>query len=144
MSNFEHGAVFAENFLEHFGVKGMRWGVRRDGSASAGKSKKNEGETSDDSRTATELATKVKAGGTKALSNKELRTLVERMNLEQNYARISTPAAKKQNPILAGTLWTARKAVTLTGQSMEQVIKANLANEMNARVRMQLNKPKSS
>lgn len=29
-----------KNILEHFGVKGMRWGVRKDGSNSSGRSKK--------------------------------------------------------------------------------------------------------
>lgn len=137
MSNFETGEDFAGSFLSHFGVRGMKWGRRQDkGNSAVGKSDK--GEMSDDAKQAHELSTKVKTSGTKALSNKEMRALVDRMSLEKRFKEINTPAAKKQNPILAGATWTVKKMGTLTGQSVEQVIKANLANEMNVRVKAQL------
>lgn len=142
MSNLEHGAAYASEFLEHFGVRGMKWGFRKGSSGKKGPPSHHA--ESDDARNAKLLSAKVKGGGTKSLSNKELKTLVERMNLEQSYARISTPAARKQNPILAGAAWTARRAATITGQSMETVIKANLANEMNTRLKAQIGSPKKA
>lgn len=137
MSNFETGEHFAGSFLSHFGVKGMKWGRRKGDSGGGGASPKK-ADISEDAKTASDLSTKVKSGGTQALSNKELRTLVDRMGLEKRFKEINTPAAKKQNPVLAGVVWTGKKMGTLTGQAMEQVIKANLANEMNARVKAQL------
>jgi hypothetical protein len=127
---------FVGDFLQHFGVKGMRWGRRKDDGG--GGSHGHKTEISEDAEQAEHLSAKAKAGGTKALSNKELRALVDRMGLEKRFKEINTPAAKKKNPILAGVVWTTKKAATLTGQSMEQVIKTNLANEMNARVKTQL------
>lgn len=111
-----------EKFLSHFGVKGMRWGVRRSG-INIGKVyfEKNDGTkrttktgrittatpkrkppTSDDFKKAT--AAKAKIGTTKVgktakktapLSNDELQSLVKRMNLEKQYAELSTRDQRK-------------------------------------------------
>jgi hypothetical protein len=132
---------FVGDFLEHFGVKGMRWG-HRSSSSSSGHGPKPK--SSEDAKEAAHLSAKVKKDGTKALSNKELRALVDRMSLEKRFKEINTPAAKKQNPILAGAAWTTRKMATITGQSVEQVIKANLANEMNQRLKAQINSNKTA
>jgi hypothetical protein len=79
----QSGLNFDPNFdidvyLMHFGVKGMRWGVR-----------KERGEPSEDHAKAVELKSKVKAsGGVHVLSNDELKQLNERLNLESNYSRL--------------------------------------------------------
>lgn len=52
-----------DNFLEHFGVKGMKWGIRKD----------------------------VKRGATqtaKKLTNKELQKRVNRLSMEKKYAEL--------------------------------------------------------
>jgi hypothetical protein len=99
-SNLEHnGLVFDPNFdvdgylkyfdiepcmeekeyLRHFGVKGMHWGVR-----------KERGEPSEDHVRVSELRTKVKTGrGVHVLSNNELQDVNTRLNLEGNYARLT-------------------------------------------------------
>jgi len=85
----------------HYGVKGMRWGVRKDddGGSSSGKHKKPEPEKSSDAKTAQAHKAKVKTSGkTDVLSNKELQEFVTRMNLEQQYGRLNkkqtSPGAK--------------------------------------------------
>lgn len=70
--------------LEHHGVKGMRWGVRHLPSGGT------VGSPSADAKEAAASKQKISVGGTHALSTKELRTLVDRMNLEQQYSRITT------------------------------------------------------
>lgn len=65
--------------LKHYGILGMKWGVRRDNPS--GKSKKG----SDDYETAKKLKTQ----GTKNLSNAELKKAVERMNLEIQFKDLS-------------------------------------------------------
>lgn len=75
-----------EGVLEHYGVKGMRWGVRKRRSDEPG---------SPDAERAKQHAATVKKSGTKALSNKELQELVTRMNLEQQFSTLS--AKQKQN-----------------------------------------------
>lgn len=73
----------SDETLEHAGVKGMKWGVRR-----KERSKLKQG-PSDDAKTAHKALVKSKISGVEALSNKELKNLNERLNLEQSYARLS-------------------------------------------------------
>lgn len=126
----------AEAWLAHFGVPGMKWGVRRD--RSSGSSGKSEVTTkirpgkkvrstggrglspSEDAIKASVLKTKAKSSTSHSLSNKELQDLVTRLNLEQNYSRLADPGKlaviKKgtthANTILAvGTLATTAYAL---------------------------------
>lgn len=92
-----------DNVLEHYGVKGMKWGVRRTpeqlGRArSARKARKaaaKKQKEADRKRPASEDATRAaqarriaKNAGTSKLSNQELQHLVNRMNLERQYSSI--------------------------------------------------------
>lgn len=70
--------------LQHWGVKGMKWGVRR-------ARKKSTSNWSDDARD----ASKLKAKGVKRLSNAELKKLNERTRLEQEYSRLNPGAVRK-------------------------------------------------
>lgn len=71
-----------ENILAHFGVKGMKWGVRKSRKAP------KQG-PSDDAKTAFNALVKAKGSGVEALSNRELRALNDRLNLESNFQRLS-------------------------------------------------------
>lgn len=80
-------------YLAHYGVKGMRWGVRKKDRGSS-----DDGPKSEDARRARDHRSTVKKGGTDALSNKELQELVTRLNLEQQYSRLNaetTTAGKR-------------------------------------------------
>lgn len=81
--------------LAHFGVKGMRWGVRKDDKV--GDSGKVE--TTKPKHPASEDFTRARASqakGADALSTKELQELVTRMNLEQQYSKLTSgPEVKK-------------------------------------------------
>lgn len=95
--SLKHTDADIEAVLAHFGVRGMKWGVRkRRGSSSA--------PASTDSARATELHTRAKTGGTKTLSNEELQHLVTRLNLEGQYTKLSPdkihPGLKIVNDVL--------------------------------------------
>ena len=95
-----------DEVLAHYGILGMRWGVRRTDAqlARARGERKKKGKPVTDTKVAKERAQKyspdaertkeslkkAKKGGTKALSNQELKDLNERLNLEQNYNRLTT------------------------------------------------------
>lgn len=67
----------AEDFLQHFGVKGMKWGVRRSVPASS------------DAQKSLDVRAKAKSGKVKSLSNAELQLAINRMNLEQQFKRLA-------------------------------------------------------
>lgn len=69
-----------DEVLAHFGVKGMRWGHR------GGKTKEA---PSRDSAQATALRARARTSKVKALSNAELQQAITRMNLEQQFKRLS-------------------------------------------------------
>lgn len=74
------------NELKHFGILGMKWGVRRGRNVSSrfGKRKSTKG-WSDDAKE----ANKLKKKSVSQLSNSELKKINERMNLEKNYKSLS-------------------------------------------------------
>lgn len=109
MSQLDNGRQVVEKILSQSGVKGMKWGVRKDmPSASSGKvnvSQKKSGKLvttggaghkphvqAVEKVVAQQIARK---SGVHALSNKELQDVVNRMNLEQQFVRLS-PQSKKQ------------------------------------------------
>ena len=75
--------------LYHFGIKGMKWGVRRDRKRSV-QTKQSKSDSSDyqDSRD-------LLAKSPNQLSNAQLRKINERLNLEQQYSNLTT--TQKQN-----------------------------------------------
>lgn len=80
-----------DNFLEHFGIKGMQWGVRRsrgsDGTVSGALTKTHPNEPDD----VVAIKAKASSSGIHSLSNNEMQTLINRMNLQ---AQISTISSK--------------------------------------------------
>lgn len=82
-----------DNFLSHYGVKGMRWGRRTEkGSASADASQK------------IEIKAKSKQSGLQSLSNKDLQDAINRMNLEQQFKRLATNEKPAVQRFIASTL----------------------------------------
>lgn len=89
--------------LFHYGIKGMKWGVKRpegsDGRVSSFvKKKKAQAKTeikerisrptTDDAKNAKAARSRAKKHGTDALTNKKLQEAVTRMNLEQQYSAL--------------------------------------------------------
>ena len=94
------------NELYHYGVLGMKWGVRRDRSRSGGSRKKRS--MSDDARD----ASMIKKKKVSQMSNAELRKLNERTRLEQEYSRLNPKSVSrgwKYVATAAGVMGTALK-----------------------------------
>lgn len=84
-----------DDILAHYGVKGMRWGIRKSEHEGGTRAKRAPVPVSADKAKANEAASRVgKKGDTSALSNQELQQLVQRMNLEQQYSRLSSQPGK--------------------------------------------------
>ena len=84
------------NELYHYGVLGMKWGVRRDRSRSSGSRRKRS--MSDDARE----ASAIKKKKVSQMSNAELKKLNERSRLEQEYSRLNPGAVRKGWKFVAG------------------------------------------
>ena len=85
------------NSLCHFGIKGMKWGIRRyqnkDGSLTAtGKKRYNEGEQSPKEKPASSSSSN-RSRSISELSDAELRTRINRLNLEKQYKQLISEGA---------------------------------------------------
>jgi 2'-5' RNA ligase len=135
-------AAQGRQFLSHYGVKGMRWGVRRNREATSataegivnaglsGKTKvKAKGgqaqEATPDAIKAAVQKQKLKKSGAAALSNQELRELSERMRLEVEVKRLDQETAS------AGRKFV-KKAV---GQNVTRVGQQEVAGAVDRAVR---------
>lgn len=74
-----------EDFLEHYGVKGMKWGVRRDRRRSRGSSE----DDSEDAKKARAASRKIRKSGLSSLSNEEIRVLTNRLQLEKQLSQVA-------------------------------------------------------
>ena len=79
--DYEQVSSFTAGEIKHYGVLGMKWGVRK-------ADKKARKTPSDDYKTAKEIKKKKP----KAMSNKEMSTLLTRQRLEQEYKRLNPTA----------------------------------------------------
>lgn len=84
---------YQDNFLQHYGVKGMKWGVRKKRTR---KRKRSYSKDYSESR-------RLKKRRVSELSNEQLRTLNKRMKLEEEYKRLN-PSAVKRGLKVAGTI----------------------------------------
>lgn len=98
-----------EEFLAHFGVKGMRWGVRRDGSSTGKRSKsKSDSSESKDSKRSSKLRKK-KAS---EMSNDELKELTRRLQLEKQLRDLTPQTNRYQQgkKVVNEAVWMANTA----------------------------------
>ena len=125
-------------FLKHFGVKGMKWGKRKgdsvpDGEVRVlpqrpnGKLKAQGGKAvpaHEDAVTALVARQKARASTTNALSDQELKALVNRMNLEQQYSDLASKADVRDNPGRA-----------FINSMLGDLVKQNVKNNVNTQVK---------
>lgn len=90
---------YRSNELYHYGVLGMKWGIRR--------SRKTRSTWHEDAKTARELRKK----SVNEMSNAELKKLNERSQLEQQYRNLNPSAIKRGMKFVSG-------AAAVTGTAM--------------------------
>jgi 2'-5' RNA ligase len=98
--------------IAHYGVKGMKWGIRRKNVGTA-----SEKVVSEDAAKAAGAASKAKKQGKQALSNEEMQALVTRMNLERQLSSL-TPPSRAQ----AGAKFVGKILVNTGNNQMQRVI----------------------
>lgn len=128
-----------EVFLEHHGIKGMKWGIRRSKAQLArANPKKDDGPEdvtvttrpgarvktsggrrqtpSEDAITVATLRQKAASSTTDSLSNRELKALVERMNLEKQYNNLA-PDTRSRGKKFIDDMWESELSARSKGEA---------------------------
>lgn len=114
-----------DDFLEHFGVKGQKWGIRN-------KKRSNKLGPSKDSKRASSTLKKVKSGSVKSLTNQELRDFNNRVELEKKYKTINPGKVEKGHAAVKTVLATGatvNAAIVFAKSPAGQAIAKKLVNK---------------
>jgi hypothetical protein len=138
--SLQHSDLEVEEFLAHYGVRGMKWGVRRNRSGKSGTQTHHQPGDATDHTRARQLHSSAKTHGTRVLTNKDLEDLNRRLNLEQQYSKLTQGNAGGngggKKAVKTGSKWMASvlnnvgkqvAAEVIKGHAMEQVKKVGLA-----------------
>lgn len=108
-----------DEFLEHHGVKGQKWGIRRNRSTSSAKSS-GEKIVSPDATRSTYVEELIRRHGTQAVSNEDLKLVTTRAELNVKYQKYYPPKQSKKKR-------AARWVLSLLASEGEKQVKAVLA-----------------
>ena len=115
------GKMINEEELMHYGVLGMRWGVRRaskrTGSSKKGKKKKASGQPQQQRR----------------MSNKELQSRVKRMKLEKQYRELTSELIPKKKSKIEKLISAAETVSKLSSSGLIIYKNLNQLAELSAK-----------
>ena len=99
------------NELAHYGILGMKWGVRRTEAQLArarGKKKTSDDDASDDYKKAHDKKS------VKSMSDKELRDRLNRLQMEQQYSKLNPSTVSKGREVASKVLKAGTTIATVT------------------------------
>jgi hypothetical protein len=108
-------------YLAHYGVLGMKWGVRKKSKGRVKTSKRSSKYSSDYKE-----SQKLRKKSSKELSNDQLKTLNRRMNLEQEYNRLSTSSVNRGESYAKRAIAVGGIATGLYALAKSDVVKTGI------------------
>ncbi len=117
-------------FIEHVGVKGMKWGVRKSRSGKSSKTSAKKTVRSPESKEAFRISEKARTKGIRSLTNKELQDFNERMRLQMQFSQLSPKGKLETGMIfvkdLLGLGKTANEAMAFASSPAGKSIKESV------------------
>ena len=119
-----------KEFIEHFGTKGMRWGVRKQrtdyghGKSKGEKDGKGKKGSSDEKPKRVVGKTKVDGKPVSQISDAQLKRINNRLQMEQQYAKLTDPGPTMTRRVLNST----GKFVTQAARNVAMTQVTNAAN----------------
>jgi len=106
-----------KNFLKHYGVIGMKWGIRKTRASSISKKtsststgkKTAEEETTKNTSSKLSSKTSTRKQPVKKLSDKELRDAINRIEMEKRYNQIHASNVRKGKNVVGDIITSAAK-----------------------------------
>lgn len=114
------GKMINEEELMHYGVMGMRWGVRRASKRSGGSKKKK-------------ASRQPQQQPKRRMSNKELQSRVKRMKLEQQYRDLTKDLTPKKKSKIEKLISTAETVSKLSSSALIIYKNLNQFAELSAK-----------
>lgn len=105
MSHPEDLIEAGAGYLEHYGVKGMKWGKRRARIRDA---------RSADAVAVRDIRSKKRATKITSLTNKELQDAITRFNLEKQYKQLDPTITRKGGQFIKGLIGAGKTANEIT------------------------------
>lgn len=127
------------NELTHYGVKGMKWGVRKARSSSSG----NRRGKTNAQRIYESVSSKKKSSTANSkparrrisdMSDDELRTAVQRLQLERTYAQLTKKEVSKGRKFVTDVLYNSAKttATKVVTEEMQKMVRRLLSNSSSS------------
>lgn len=104
----ETQAEKVDEHLEHYGIPGMRWGVRRGRNVSARYKGRSKAKSKDDSEPKVKPKTSAKLS---SVSDDDLRRMINRMQMEKQFDQLTAPERSAGAKFVSDVLTSAGKNV---------------------------------